>query len=457
VPLRLKGGRVPDTIFPAGFLWGAATSAYQIEGSPLADGAGPSIWHRFAHEPGRIAGGDHGDVACDHYRQFADDIRLIRDLGINSYRFSISWSRVLPAGIGGVNQSGVDFYSRLVDTLLEHGIRPFATLYHWDLPAALEDAGGWAHADAPKWFADYSRLMFRTLGDRVPMWCTINEPWVVMEMGYVSGAHPPGRQNWAEAATVSHNLLRAHAAAVNAYRAESNGQIGLVVNLVPIEPASDSEADRIAARRMDAYLNRHFLDPALRGEFPIELPQMFGTDWPEIRSDELQQLSAPIDFVGINYYLRLVVKDDPCGGPPRAGIVALPNCPRTGLGWEIYPQGLTEVLQWVHARYGELPLYITENGAAFEDVVEPNGSVNDTARVQYLKQHLQAAAAAIRAGVTLRGYFVWSLLDNFEWQHGYSQRFGIVHVDYATQRRTPKASAKFYSDVICSHGEVLKG
>jgi beta-glucosidase len=381
----------------------------------------------------------------------------MRDLGIESYRFSIAWPRVLPEGRVRVNRAGVNFYSRMVDTLHEHGIRPFATLYHWDLPAALDDAGGWAHTDAPSWFSDYARLMFRELGDRVPMWCTINEPWVVMEMGYVLGVHPPARQNWAEAAAVSHNLLRAHGDAVAAYRADSTGQIGLVVNLVPIAPASDSEADRRAARWMDAYLNRQFLDPALLGEFPPELPQMFGADWPVMTAEEPHRICAPIDFIGINYYLRLVVADDPCGGPPQAAIVESPNCPRTALGWEIYPQGLTETLLWVRERYGDLPLYITENGAAFADVVEPNGSINDTSRVQYLKQHLRAAGDAIQAGVNLRGYYLWSLLDNFEWQHGFSQRFGIVHVDYPTQRRTPKASARYYADVIRSRGAVLEG
>lgn len=442
-----------DSLFPADFLWGAATSAYQIEGSPLADGAGASIWHRFAHEPGRIAGDDHGDMACDHYHRFVDDIRLMRDLGITSYRFSISWSRVLPDGSGKSNPAGIDFYSRLIDTLLQHGIQPFATLYHWDLPAALEDAGGWAHADAPRWFADYAWLMFQAYADRVPMWSTINEPWVVMEMGYVSGVHAPGRQNRAEAAAVSFNLLRAHAEAVAVYRAESNGKIGLVVNLVPIEPATNSAEDRAAANRMDAYLNRQFLDPALLGQFPAELPEMFGEDWPGMSADERQ---APIDFLGINYYLRLVVANDPDGGPPRARIVELPNCPRTGLGWEIYPQGLTAILMWVRNRYGDLPLYITENGAAFPDVVLPNGSIDDASRVEYLKQHLRACAAARREGVKLQGYYVWSLLDNFEWQCGFSQRFGIVHVDFATQRRTPKASARLYADVIRSRGAVLE-
>ncbi len=447
-------------VFPPDFVWGAATSAYQIEGSPLADGAGPSIWHKFAHTPGRIEGGDHGDQACDHYRRFADDVQIMRKLGIESYRFSTAWARVLPEGTGRPNPQGLDFYSRLVDALLEHGIAPSVTLYHWDLPAAIEDRGGWAHADAPKWFAEYAQLMFRTLGDRVPMWTTLNEPWVAMDNGYVAGNHAPGRRDWAEAAKVSQNLLRAHAAAVALYRTEWRQQIGLVVNLVPVHPATDATADRAAARRMDAYLNRHFLDPALLGEFPEELSEMFGEAWPTMTADELAQLRQPIDFVGINYYLRLFVRDASSagrsGGPPRVEIVSPPNCPRTALGWEVYPQGLTEILQWVQSRYGDLPLYVTENGAAFDDNPLENGDVNDVERVEYLKEHLQAAGQALRAGVNLRGYYVWSLVDNFEWNQGYSKRFGIVRVDFSTQRRTPKASAHFYAQAIRSHGASLK-
>ena len=451
-----EGAVLPESAFPVDFLWGAATSAYQIEGSPLADGAGESIWHRFAHLPGRIADGDHGDVACDHYRRFAADVALMGELGIQAYRFSISWSRVLPDGTGRVNQAGLDFYSRLVDMLIEQGIVPSATLYHWDLPAALEDRGGWAHPDAPHWFADYARLMFRTLGDRVPMWVTINEPWVITDCGYVNGVHPPGRRDLAEAAAGAQNLLRAHAAAVEAYRTDWRKQIGLVVNLVPVQPATDSPADRRAAQRMDVYINRQFLDPAVLGRFPEELPAMFGGAWQPMGDDELRQLSPPIDFLGINYYLRLVVRDDPDGGPARAQIVTPQNRPRTALGWEIYASGLSDILQWVTGRYGNLSLYITENGAAFDDPSVVNGAIQDAQRVKYLRDHLQAARQAIDAGVDLRGYFVWSLLDNFEWVFGYSKRFGIVHVDYETQRRTPKSSARFYQRVICSQGRVLE-
>jgi beta-glucosidase len=441
--------------FPPNFLWGAATSAYQIEGSPLADGAGESIWHRFAHTPGKIADGSNGDVACDHYQRFSDDVRLMRELSLGAYRFSISWSRVLPEGTGCTNHRGLDFYSRLVDALLEHNIQPMATLFHWDLPAALEERGGWSDPQSADWFAEYAQVMYRTLGDRVPLWATINEPWVVVDAGYVAGVHPPGRRNWAEAAAVARNLLRAHGAAVAAYRAQCKQQIGLVVNLVPIHPASDSEADRQAAAQMDAYLNRQFLDPALLGEIPAELPEMFGSGWAQWTENDLQQVRQALDFIGINYYLRLVVQDDPAAGPARARVVPQPAAPKTAMEWEIYPTGLTETLRWVRDRYGNVPQYITENGAAFADIVAPNHTIDDTSRVQYLKEHLLAAREAIAGGVDLRGYFVWSLLDNFEWAQGYSKRFGIVYVDFETQRRVPKASARFYNEVIRTHGAIL--
>jgi beta-glucosidase len=445
-----------ESVFPADFVWGAATSAYQIEGSPLADGAGESIWHRFTRLPGMIEGGDNGDIACDHYRHLAEDVTLMRELGLRAYRFSIAWGRILPEGTGRVNQKGLDFYARLVDMLLEHGIDPSATLYHWDLPAALEDRGGWAHSDAPQWFADYARIVFRALADRVPMWATLNEPWVTMDNGYVTGGHAPGRRDWSEAARVSQNLMRAHAAAVREYRQLGKHPIGLVVNLVPVYAASNSEADRAAARRMDAYLNRQFLDPALLGTYPEEMPEMFGPAWPRLPAAEIAAMCEPIDFVGINYYLRFYVRDDPAAGPARAEIVSPPDRPRTALGWEIYPQGLAETLGWVRDRYGDVPQYITENGAAFDDAPLPDGSVKDTNRVQYLQEHLQAAGQALRAGVNLRGYFVWSLFDNFEWQAGYSKRFGIVRIDFPTQRRIPKDSARYYSDVVRSAGAAIK-
>ena len=442
--------------FPYGFLWGAATSAYQIEGSPLADGAGPSIWHRFVHEPDRIENGDTGDVACDHYRRSAADVLLMRDLGLNAYRFSISWSRILPDGRGRVNLAGLAFYDRLIDQLLQQGIAPSVTLYHWDLPAALDDAGGWLNRDIAGWFADYASVVVRSLGDRVPMWTTLNEPWVSSDAGYLHGVHAPGHKSIAETPLASHNLLRAHGAGIQAIRAEGGRQAGLVVNLEPKYPASESPADLAATRRADAYLNRQFLDPVFRGHYPEEMPEIYGTLWPEFSSEDFALIQQPLDFLGINYYTRTVTRDDPGALPVRAGRVRQDQALHTTLDWEVYPAALTAVLTWVQQRYGALPLYITENGAAFEDTDPAEATlVNDPLRVSYLREHLLAAHEAIRQGVDLRGYFAWSLLDNFEWSEGFAKRFGLYRVESGTQRRTPKASANFYAEVIRSGGEVL--
>ncbi|HET6680228.1 MAG TPA: GH1 family beta-glucosidase [Gemmatimonadaceae bacterium] len=443
--------------FPDGFLWGAATSAYQVEGSPLADGAGPSIWQRFAHTPWATASGETGDIACDHYRRYADDVALMRELGLTAYRFSIAWARVLPNGTGSVNAGGLSFYERLVDTLLAAGITPSATLYHWDLPAALDDRGGWLNPDIAHWFADYATTMFNALGDRVPMWATLNEPWVVTDGGYLHGALAPGHRNLYEAPIATHNLMRAHGTAVQAFRASrATGQVGLVVNLEPKYPASDSAADLAATRRADAYMNRQYLDPVFFGEYPAELREIFGDAWPEWPDTDMTLIRQPIDFLGVNYYTRSVSRDDPHALPVRASGVRQPRHPVTETGWEVYAPALTRMLEWVTERYGPVPLYITENGAAFYDPPSPiDDRVDDPLRVAYIRQHLRAAHEAVAVGVDLRGYFAWSLLDNFEWSLGYAKRFGIVHVDYATQRRTPKASARFYSDVIRTHGTAL--
>ncbi len=444
------------TRFPDGFLWGAATSAYQVEGSPLAHGAGPSIWHRFSHTPGRTLNGDTGDVACDHYRRFPDDVALMRELGLNAYRFSLSWSRILPAGKGTVNPQGLAFYDRLVDALLEHGLQPAVTLYHWDLPAALDDLGGWLNPDVAHWFAEYARVAFRALDDRVALWATLNEPWVVADGGYLTGGLAPGHRNLFEAPRVSHNLLRAHGSAVQAYRGEGRRQIGLVLNLEPKHPASDSPEDLAATRRADAYMNRHYLEPVMRGAYPTELPELFGEAWPAFPDSDLRLIRQPIDFLGVNYYTRGVTRHDPTAVPARAGTVRRPDARYTDTGWEVYPAGLTETLLWVREQCGTLPLYVTENGAAFPDPSQSlNGRVDDPLRVEYYRAHLCAALEAMRRGVNLRGYFAWSLLDNYEWSHGYSKRFGLVHVDFATQRRTPKASARFYADVVRSRGAAL--
>jgi beta-glucosidase len=442
--------------FPEGFLWGAATSAYQIEGSPLADGAGPSIWHRFAHTPGRTANGETGDIAVDHYHRWADDIQLMRDLGLSAYRFSISWSRVLPQGTGAVNHAGLAFYDRLVDTLLAAGIQPMVTLYHWDLPAALDDRGGWLNSDIDKWFADYVTVVTRVLDDRVNFWNTLNEPWVVSDGGYLHGPLAPGHRNLYEAPIASHNLLRAHGRAVEAYRATGKHRIGIVVNLEPKYPASDDPADVAATRRADAYMNRQYLDPVFLGRYPDELREIFGDAWREPSPRDMELIAQPIDFLGVNYYTRNVTRDDPTAYPVRARGVHQPQHIYTETGWEVYAPALTRVLLWVKERYGDLPLYITENGAAMYDPPTAiDGRVDDPLRTWYLREHLLAARDAIRLGVNLNGYFAWSLFDNYEWSLGFAKRFGIVHVDYATLERTPKASARYYSEIIRTHGDVL--
>jgi beta-glucosidase len=441
--------------FPKGFLWGAATAAHQIEGSPLADGAGPSIWTRFAHTPGMTLNGDNGDVACDHYRRWQDDVKLMRDLGLQAYRFSVSWSRILPEGTGRVNQAGLDFYSRLVDALLENGIEPLLTLYHWDLPAALDDKGGWLNRDCADWFAEYGRVLYRALDGRVKKWVTLNEPWVITDGGYLHGALAPGHRSKYEAPIASHNLMRAHGAAVHAYRAEGKHEIGLVVNIEPKYPASESPADQAATQRAHAYMNEQYLHPALLGRYPPELKEIFGDAWPDFDPEDFKLIVQPLDFVGINYYTRSVTQAND-SYPLKAGAVRQPLATYSETGWEVFPQGLTDLLLWFKNTYGDLPVYITENGAAFFDPpVAENGHVCDPLRINYLHKHLRAIHDAIEAGVDIRGYMVWSLLDNLEWSLGYSKRFGIVHVNYGTLERTPKDSARWYSDIIASHGGKL--
>jgi beta-glucosidase len=442
--------------FPDGFLWGAATSAHQIEGSPLADGAGPSIWRRFSHSPGSTAAGETGDVACDHYRRYREDVALMRELGLTAYRFSIAWPRVLPQGTGRVNAKGLDFYSRLVDALLAAGIQPLVTLFHWDLPEALDDRGGWLNPESADWFAEYAGVVFRALDDRVPMWVTLNEPWVVTDGGYLHGALAPGHRNLFEAPLAAHNLLRAHAAAVEVYRAAGKHQIGIAVNLEPKHPASERPEDLEATRRADGYMNRQFLDPLLRGAWPEEMREVFGEAWPEACETDLERICCRLDFLGLNYYTRNVVRHDPLALPVGASAVRQPRSAYTETGWEVYPQGLTETLVWLRDRYGAIPVVVTENGAAFYDPPAVAGDlVEDPLRVAYLRDHLRAVGRARELGVDVRGYCAWSLLDNFEWSLGYAKRFGLFHVDYATQRRTWKASARFYARVIASHGAAL--
>jgi beta-glucosidase len=444
--------------FPDHFVWGAATSAYQIEGSPLADGAGASIWERFVNTPGTMRDGDTGNVACDHYVRYKDDVALMQQIGLQAYRFSIAWGRVLPQGRGAVNRKGLAFYDRLVDELLAKGISPMVTLFHWDLPVALDDQGGWLNRDIADWFADYARVMFDALDDRVTSWATLNEPWVVSDQGYLHGTLAPGHRNKYEAPIAAHNLLRAHGAAVKVYREVGKHQIGLVVNLEPKYPASAAQPDLDAAARAHAQMNAQFLDPVLLGAYPDRIKEVYGAAWPEWPAEDLALISQPVDFIGINYYTRSVARDDPQSYVTRATPVRQPLATYTETGWEVFDQGLSDTLQWVAKRYNNPPVYITENGAAFYDApVAEGGRVHDPLRVNYLQKHLRAIHRAIEAGCDVRGYCAWSLLDNLEWAHGFSKRFGIIHVNFGTQERTLKDSAYFYKEVIASNGAVLDG
>ncbi len=445
--------------FPSGFVWGAATASYQIEGAARDDGRGPSIWDTFSRRPGAVAGGHTGDVACDHYHRFRDDVRLMAGLGLDAYRFSVAWPRVQPDGSGPVNPRGLGFYDRLVDALLEVGVTPYATLYHWDLPQALEDRGGWTARDTALRFADYAEAVHRRLGDRVGTWTTINEPWVAAYLGHAAGVHAPGRTSAADAFRAAHHLLLGHGLAVRRLRAAGAGQISLTLNLAPVV-AGAAEPDADAADLVDAMLNRQFLDPVLRGEYPGRVlaaaSRHGGLD--HVHGDDLPVVSEPIDSLGINYYNPTRVAASP-GAPPNPAYpgsegVAFPPAepPLTAMGWPIAPGGLGDLLVRLSRDYPGTPLVVTENGAAFDDVPDADGRVRDPARIAYLDGHLRAAHAALAAGADLRGYLVWSLLDNFEWAEGYAKRFGIVYVDFADQRRLPKDSALWFRDVIARNG-----
>ena len=442
--------------FPEGFLWGSATSAYQIEGSPLADGAGASIWQRFVHTPGLTVDGDTGDVACDHYNRYREDVALMQSLGLKAYRFSVAWGRVFPEGTGRVNDAGLDFYERLVDALLEKGIEPLATLYHWDLPAALDDRGGWLNPDIAGWFADYGEALFRRLDGRVKKWATLNEPWVITDGGYLHGALAPGHRNLFETPIASRNLMLAHGAAVMRYRVVGAHEIGLVVNIEPKYAASESEADRAAMTRSEAYMNRQYLDPAFGLGCPAEMAEIFGPAWLDWTEEELALAAQPIDWLGVNYYTRGVMKADAAAWPVGAAYAVQPNRTYTATGWEVYEAGLTQTLLWVKERYGNPPVYITENGSAFFDPPTASGGrVRDPHRVDYLHRHLRAVHAAIKAGADIRGYMAWSLLDNLEWSLGFAKRFGIIHVNFETLERTVKDSGRLYAQIIESNGAVL--
>jgi beta-glucosidase len=454
---------VDTSPFPPGFLWGAATSAYQIEGAVDADGRGTSIWDTFCRIPGRVYNGDTGDVAADHYHRMPEDVALMAQLGLSAYRFSIAWPRVQPDGRGRVNRKGLDFYARLAEELRRNGITPVATLYHWDLPQALEDSGGWGERDTAQRFAEYAAVTAEALGDQVNVWTTLNEPWCSSFLGYGSGEHAPGHTDPALALRATHHLLLAHGLGVQALRAAlpASAQVSLTLNFAQVRGVDSSPATADAVRRVDGLANRLFTEPVLRGRYPSDvLADTSGlTDWSFVRPDDLAVISTPIDLLGINFYApTLVAGREPVPGDapspwPACESVRFcePDMPTTAMGWPIDGQGLHELLTRLHRDYPGVPLAITENGAAFHDYVDPTGRVHDGERVGYLHQHLAACRRAIAQGVDVRAYFAWSLLDNFEWAYGYSRRFGIIHVDYATGSRTPKDSAHWYRDVIARH------
>jgi len=434
----------PTTIatFPERFVWGVATSAFQIEGAANADGKGPSIWDDFCRQPGAIADASDGVMACDHYHRWQDDLDLIASLGVDAYRFSVSWPRVRPGGSGNWNEKGLDFYERLVDGLLARGIKPYLTLNHWDLPSELQAKGGWTDRDTVHRFVEYAQGIDQRMGDRLASITTHNEPWVVAMLGYEQGIFAPGIKSRAAAAQASHHLLLSHGLALQALRAQaSKARLGIVLNLSPVQSATDTEADRAQATLEDGKLLRWYMDPLFKGSYPADVLDYLGSDAPKVLAGDMEAITTPMDFMGVNYYSRAVISAQGPWDTKQSGLSL------TEMGWEVYPEGLTELLVRMHTDYPVPPLYVTENGGAFKDQVV-DGRVHDADRTDYIARHIDAVAHAMSQGVRMEGYMVWSLLDNFEWASGYEKRFGIVHVDYTTQKRTPKDSALWYAAML---------
>jgi beta-glucosidase len=440
--------------FPKEFLWGASTSAYQIEGAYKDDDKGESIWDRFVHSDAHVLNGDTGDIACDHYHQMPQDVALIKKLGIPCYSFTISWTRILPEGRGQVNIKGLDFYDRLVDSLLDAGIRPKATLYHWDFPQLLQDLGGWPIRDSVDWFTDYAQIVFEKLADRIKFWATHNEPWVAAFLGYASGIHAPGVCDYSQAYQTAHHMLLAHGKAVQVYRQGGyDGQIGLILNLNGLMPATDSDEDRDATQRVHDETHALFLDPVFYGEYPQALFNFIGPHKPNIKAGDLELIHQPIDYLGLNYYNTDLVAFDIHSGLNKARLTpySAPGWGRTEMNWGIHPAGIKSEALYVKERYGNPDLYVTENGCAMPDEPDENGFVADWDRIRYIKTHIQALHEAIQEGVNLKGYFVWSIFDNFEWERGFGPCFGLVRVNYKTLARIPKQSAYWYHDVITNN------
>ncbi len=437
--------------FPKNFIWGVAASAYQIEGAAREDGKGESIWDRFTRWEGHVLNNDNGDIACDHYHRYKEDAALFKKLGIPCYGFTVAWTRILPQGSGAVNQKGLDFYSRLVDELLAAGVQPKTTLFHWDLPQALQDKGGWNHRDTPSHFADYARILYDKLADRVHLWATHNEPWVSSFLGYGSGLHAPGICDYSQAYQAAHHILLSHGKAVQVFRQGGHqGEIGLILNLNGLVPASDKEEDRRATQRVHDETHALFLDPVFKGHYPQALFDYIGAHQPKVLDGDLEIINQPIDFLGLNYYNTDFVSHDIFGGLNKARLTpySASGWGRTDMNWGIDPDGLKRELLYVTKNYGAPKLFITENGCAMPDLPDEKGFIADWDRIRYIKAHLHSLHEAIEQGADVRGYFVWSILDNFEWERGYGPRFGLVRVNYETLERTPKQSAYWFSDVI---------
>ncbi|MEV7288956.1 GH1 family beta-glucosidase [Streptomyces sp. NPDC093252] len=450
-PVSERFDRIDLAALPDDFLWGTATSAYQIEGAVAEDGRSPSIWDTFSHTPGKIDNDDHGDLACDHYHRRDQDIDLMRRLGTNAYRLSVAWPRVVPGGDGPVNAKGLAFYDELIDGLLAAGITPSVTLYHWDLPQVLQDRGGWPERATAEHFAAYASVVAERLGDRVTHWTTLNEPLCSAWIGHLEGKMAPGWTDLTAAVRASFHLLLGHGLAARAIRAAVPGaQVGIVNNLSTVHPASDRPEDLAAARRMDGHTNRWWLDPVHGRGFPADMREVYGVDLPE-RPGDLDTIAQPLDWLGLNYYFPQTVADAPGAPAPHVDTVRRGGVPRTGMDWEVDAGGIETLLLRLTEEYGARRLYVTENGSAYPDVIRPDGTIDDPERQEYLVRHLAACASAARKGAPLAGYFAWSLLDNFEWAYGYAKRFGLVHVDYATQRRTIKGSGHRYADLIRAH------
>jgi len=450
--------------FPPDFLWGAGTSAYQIEGATHEDGRGLSVWDRFVAIPGTTYRGETGEIAADHYHRMEEDVAIMAELNLSAYRFSLSWPRIVPQGTGAVNERGLDFYDRLVDALLAHGISPVATLYHWDLPVALQDKGGWLNRDTAYAFADYAEIVARRLGDRVDWWLTQNEPWCSAYLGYADGIHAPGVRDKSLAVVVGHHVLLGHGLSVPRLRKHISpqAQVGIAIDFYPVYAADDRPETLLAIKRADTFRNRWFLDPIFRGQYPEDLFTDLKVEPPPILEDDFSIISVPIDFLGVNYYSRMIVRDRENGktAPGQTGhdesyeaVERIPGASYTEMGWEVFPEGLANILTRINREYAPKAMVVTESGAAFNDHWDGNGTVHDVQRIDFLRAHIQTVAQVIRQGVPIKGYFVWSFLDNFEWAEGYRKRFGLVYVDYPTQRRIIKDSGRWYASFVASQSE----